>query len=563
MPSFRLCILSIAATLVLGGSAPLFGQDSSDAGSKSVSNAEVRLAEVVVDGETLFSVRGVTAHPAEVRASQIEERIRTLAANPKVNAESLRVEEHPGASWIMADGQRIMAVLDEDAAVEEIARGPLAELHRARIWQAIELYRSDRHPDYLLRQGLYATGMTAALLIAALLGRRIERRLRAAIERRYQARIEGLEDRSHHIVKVQQIWRALTGFLNLVWGVGLAVMVYAYLTHVLALFPWTRGFARSLFAIALDPLRTMGSGLVAMIPNLVFLAILIVVICYAMKVIRVIFDGLAAGTLVLKGFDPEWAWPTYRLVRILIILFAAVVAYPYIPGSESGAFKGISLFAGVLFSLGSSSLIGNMIAGYTMTYRRAFRLGDRVKIGEHVGDIERMRLLVTHLRTPKNEEVVVPNSTILSNEIVNYSSMAQERGLILHTTVGVGYETPWRQVEAMLLEAARRTAGLRPEPVPFVLKQALGDFCVTYEINGYCDKPRSMVLVYTELHGNILDVFNEYGVQIMTPAYEGDPEEPKVVPKERWYTAPASAPQKPSTTDDPAINGRSGPSLVA
>jgi small-conductance mechanosensitive channel len=198
---------------------------------------------------------------------------------------------------------------------------------------------------------------------------------------------------------------------------------------------------------------------------------------------------------------------------------------------------------GIIFSLGSSSLIGNFIAGYSMTYRRAFRVGDRVKIGDKIGDVERMRLLVTHLRTPKNEEVVVPNSTIITSEVVNYSSLARDRGLILHTTVGIGYETPWRQVEAMLLQAATRTAGLRPEPAPFVMQKELGDFCVTYEINVFCDTPQQMEARYTELHRNILDIFNEYGVQIMTPAYESDPEQPKLVPKEQWYAAPAHAPE--------------------
>ncbi len=301
--------------------------------------------------------------------------------------------------------------------------------------------------------------------------------------------------------------------------------------------------ARSLLAIAIDPLRTMALGLIGLVPNLVFLAILVLVTRYLLKLIRLFFEGVAGGTVTLKEFDPEWAWPTYRLVRLLVIAFAAVVAYPYIPGSGSEAFKGVSLFIGIIFSLGSSSLIGNLIAGYSMTYRRAFRLGDLVKIGEHVGDVERMRLLVTHLRTLKNEEVVVPNSTILGAEVVNYSSMARERGLILHTTVGIGYETPWRQVEAMLLEAAARTPGLRREPAPFVLQNTLGDFCVTYEINVYCDTPRDMPVLYSELHRNILDLFNEYGVQIMTPAYEGDPDQPKVVPKEQWYASPARPPE--------------------
>jgi small-conductance mechanosensitive channel len=534
----------VAVALVLGGSVPGFGQESGDAPAiGSDAGKEVRLAQVVIDGETLFSVRGVTAHPAERRARQIGDRIRALAANPNIQAKSLTLEDHPGATWILADGQRIMAVFDEDAAIEEMARGPLAGLYSARIGNAIEAYRRDRRPGLLWLCALYALGMTVVLFLTAKLGRRIVARLRAGFERRYGARIEGIEDRALHMVKVEQVWRALAGLLNLAWGLGIAVIVYVYLTHLLALFPWTRGFARSLFAIAIDPLRTMGSGLVGMIPNLVFLAILIVITRYALKMTRILFDGVANATVTLNGFDPEWAWPTYRLVRFLVIAFAVVVAYPEIPGSGSDAFKGVSLFVGIIFSLGSSSLIGNLIAGYSMTYRRAFRLGDRVKIGEQIGRVERMRLMVTHLRTVKNEEVVVPNSMILGTEVVNYSSMAREGGLILHTTVGVGYQAPWRQVEAMLLEAAARTSGLCREPAPFVLPKALGDFYVTYELNVFCDTPEAMEARYGELHRNILDLFNEHGVQIMTPAYEGDPDQPKIVPREHWYAAPARTPE--------------------
>ncbi|HEY1338199.1 MAG TPA: mechanosensitive ion channel family protein, partial [Bryobacteraceae bacterium] len=269
--------------------------------------------------------------------------------------------------------------------------------------------------------------------------------------------------------------------------------------------------------------------------------ILTVVTRYALRLIRVLFDGLSSGTLKLGEFDPEWAWPTYRLVRVLVMAFALVVAYPYIPGSNSGAFKGVSLFVGIVFSLGSSSIIGNFIAGYSMTYRRTFRIGDRVKIGEQTGEVERMRLMVTHLRTIKNEEVVVPNSVILGTQVVNYSSICRERGLILHTTVGIGYETPWRQVEAMLIEAAMRTEGLSHKAAPFVMLKELGDFCVTYEVNAFCDDPRAMERIYGALHRHILDVFNEYDVQIMTPAYESDPEKPKVVPRDQWYAAPARA----------------------
>jgi small-conductance mechanosensitive channel len=534
MPTALILVLALAVNSSLlaqgSGEAPELGQESAK-------------AAVVLDGETLFSVRGVTAYPAARRASEIAERIRTIAADPSITLKSFTVEERRGATVILANDRLVVTVLDEDAAIERISRSRLAELYSTRIWEAVQAYRHQRRPGILLLHALMALGATIALLAAVLVTRRLIGLAHRGFERRYKARMQGLEDRAHHIVRVEQFWRLLSGLLNLGWALAVAIMLYAYLQYVLSLFPWTKGIAWNLLTIAIDPLRTIAFGFVAMLPNLAFLAVLIMVVRYVLKILRILCDGLAGGTIKVEGFYPEWAWATYRLIRLLLIVFAVVVAYPYIPGSGSEAFKGVSLFMGIVFSLGSSSLIGNLIAGYTMTYRRAFRVGDRVKIGDQVGNVERMRVLVTHLRTIKNEEVIVPNSAILANEVINYSSMARDRGLILHTTVGIGYETPWRQVEAMLLEAAARTTGLRAEPAPFVLQSALGDFCVTYEVNAYCDKPDAIEALYTSLHRNILDVFNQYEVQIMTPAYERDPEQPKVVPKDRWYAAPAKSPE--------------------
>ncbi len=299
------------------------------------------------------------------------------------------------------------------------------------------------------------------------------------------------------------------------------------------------------------PLRFLMDGAISVVPKLVFLGVLVVATRYILKIVRLFFDAVASSTVTFRSFHPEWAAPTYRLARILVIAFAVVVAYPYVPGSHTEAFKGVTLFIGVIFSLGSSSLIGNLVAGYSMTYRRAFRPGDYVKIGQHVGTVESIRLLVTHVQTPKREEVVIPNSQILAADVVNYSTLARKGGLILHTTVGIGYETPWRQVEAMLLEAASRTSGVLKEPRPFALQTALGDFAVTYELNVYTDTPALMPQHYAALRRNILDVFNEYEVQIMTPAYEGDPAHPKVVPPSHWYDAPAIAPPAPP----PAASG--------
>ncbi len=516
-------------------------------------DSEVRLAPVIVDGEVLFTVRGVTAHPAERRAREIAGRIRDLAADPKFDLASLTIEDRGWTTWILGGGRRIMALLDEDAVIEETSRRPLAEMYRGRIGEVIVSYRHNRQPSVLWFRALLALGITLALLAGGYLGRLGIQRVRAIVEHYYRAHMERIQARAFQIVKADQIWRALKGLLDVVWVVGAVFGVYFYLNYVLSLFPWTRGLANSMYGAAIEPLRTVGAGIVGAIPNLIFLTILALATRYAVKLMRLFFAGVAGETVNLAGFDPDWAWPTFRLIRLLVILLVLVVAYPYIPGSGSDAFKGVSLFMGVIFSLGSSSLIGNFIAGYSLTYRRLFHVGDRVKIGVHVGIVERMRVLVTHLRTIKNEELVVPNSTILAAEVINYSSMPRGEGLILHTTVGIGYETPWRQVEAMLIEAAERTPGLLREPPPFVLQLALGDFCVTYEVNAFCGGPAALETLYTNLHRNILDVFNEYGVQIMTPAYEHDPDQPKVVPREHWHAPPAKAPH--SSHDSQPIAG--------
>jgi small-conductance mechanosensitive channel len=251
--------------------------------------------------------------------------------------------------------------------------------------------------------------------------------------------------------------------------------------------------------------------------------------------------AVAVGSVPLPGFDAEWAQPTYHIMRALIILLALVIAYPYLPGSGSAAFQGLSIFAGLMLSLGASSAMASVIAGYTVTYRRAFRVGDRVAIGDLVGEVMEVRLMVTHLRTPKNEEIVVPNSLVLASHVTNYTKLAGSHGLLLHTTVRIGYSTPWRQVEALLLQAAARTTGFASPRPAFVLEKSLDEFSVAYELNVCVDNTQNLLERYAALHRNILDEFNEYGVQIMVPAYEGDTELPKIVPKEHWFTPPASA----------------------
>ena len=395
---------------------------------------------------------------------------------------------------------------------------------------------------------LLRAAIWTGLLLALLFGINWSfRRIDTFLDKNVRERIEKLETRSSRVVQARQLWELMRSVVRGIRVLLILVLVYFFLNSVLTIFPWTRHIARSLLSFALNPLAEIAKSVLDYVPSLFFLAILIFLARYLLKMMRAFFRSIDRGRLKFENFDSDWAMPTYKIARLIVIIFTVVLAYPYIPGSDSEAFKGMSIFLGVLVSLGSTSAISNVIAGYTMTYRRAFREGDRVRIDDIIGDVTEMRLLVTHIRSLKNEEIVVPNSKILNSEVVNYSTLAQNEGLILHTIVGIGYEVPWRQVEAMLIMAAQRTSGVLTDPKPFVLQKALADYAVNYELNAYCKEEKKMGELYSELHRNIQDVFNEYGVQIMTPSYEADPPDAKVVAKENWYAAPADPEGKQNT----------------
>jgi small-conductance mechanosensitive channel len=515
----------------------------------------IATAAVEIDGAVLFRLRGVSSYPAEVRAQRVSDRIVAAAANPAVSIDSLRVIETEDAADIAVGDQPLVRIVDADAALEQLGRTELASAHMDRVRRAIIDYRAARSPEALRRAAIRTVSASVLLIVSIGLVLWIWRRLDALLKRRLEAHVRTVGIQSFEVMRADRIRAALRSGLVGIRTVILLAGTLVYIGSVLAAWPRTRGLSRDMFGFALAPLRVIGGGLVANIPSLVFLAVLFFVTRLLLRLARLFFEAVGRGRVKLASFDADWAVPTYKIVRVVIVAFGLIVAYPYIPGSKSEAFKGVSLFIGIVFSLGSSSAISNIIAGYMMTYRRAFKVGDRVKIGEAIGDVIEMRLQVTHLRSFKNEEIVIPNSQILAGDVVNYSSFAVAQGLILHTEVGIGYETPWRQVEAMLLTAAARCGLTSGEPPrAFVLLKRLGDFAVIYELNVNCTDIKSMLPLYTSMHRNILDVFNEYGVQIMTPAYEGDPAQPKVVPPKDWFMAPAAAP--PDTTMGPTTAER-------
>lgn len=301
--------------------------------------------------------------------------------------------------------------------------------------------------------------------------------------------------------------------------IALIILAYLYITFAFGLFEFTRTWAATLFSYITDPLWTALLAFVNYLPNLFYIAIISFITYNLLKLIRLIFTEVGKESISVPGFYSEWAEPTYKIVRFLVLAFAAIVIFPYLPGSDSPFFQGISVFLGILFSLGSSSAISNIVAGVVLTYMRPFKIGDRVKIADTMGDVVEKTLLVTRVRTVKNVDITIPNSMVLGSHIINYSSSSSDKGLILHTTVTIGYDVPWKQVHALLISAASATTHILNEPAPFVLQTSLDDFYVSYELNAYTNEPGKMSRIYSELHGHIQDKFNEAGVEILSPHY--------------------------------------------
>jgi len=297
------------------------------------------------------------------------------------------------------------------------------------------------------------------------------------------------------------------------------IILFLYLPLLFSYIPFTKGLVSEFYGYIANPVMFILNGLYNFLDNLFFIIVISLAARYIIRVLAYISKEIENEKLTFNGFHKEWAKPTANIFKIIIYAFALVFMFPYLPGSDSPAFQGVSIFLGVLFSLGSTSAIANIVAGIVITYMRPFTIGDRVKIGNTLGDVISKSLLVTRVRTLKNEDVTIPNATIINNHLWNYTSNAKEIGIILHTSVTIGYDVPWETVNKLLLEAAKNTENLTRDPKPFVLQKSLNDFYVEYELNVYTKQPSKMAMFYSELHRNILKSFNEGGVEILSPHY--------------------------------------------
>jgi small-conductance mechanosensitive channel len=490
---------------------------------------EIDVAPVTVDGVDLFMVIGVTADPAEERAAEIARRI-VEAAEKGRGTPNIRVQASEFGPAIFIDGLYITTVTQVDAEYESLDAPTLAKRIGERITDEILAYRERRSESGITESVIAAVSWTAVFLAFSVMLWFALRYLLRRADRRIVSWVQRVESRTGKIAKTDTIVSTTRVTL---WAVAFflfVIVLYYYLSQVLYSFPATRGFAAILLEYFTGPILSIALTIGSEIPDLLTLVVIFFIVRYLLKIVRLIFENIELGLIRIPGFEPAWIWPTHKMAKVAVIIFGVIIAYPYIPGSGTTAFQGITIFLGIILSFGSSSVVSNLLAGLFVIYRRSINLGDWIKVKDHVGSVESITVLETILRSMKNELISIPNSQLLGSELINYTRKGETDGVVIHTRVGIGYEEPQRKVEAMLLEAVGRTAGLKTDPSPFVLRSELADYAVVYEVNAFPASLDAVPRLKSDLHASILDVFNENQVQIMTPSYIADPEVPKIAP---------------------------------
>ena len=484
-------------------------------------DSQVQTSEypVSLDGKVLFTIKTARGpYSAQKRAADTSSDLLDAARNEHV-AGSIRLVPGENDTLLLAGRTFLMSVTDADARLEGRSRDLLAKDRARTLGSAMAAYQQGRAPLVIARRLAlaFACWVGLALLLAGL--RLVSRRVRIAIDRRYERFFASRQLGSFHRHFRSQLQGISNAFIRGMAILTAAVAVLMTLSYSLSLFPETAGISLEVFDQLGSAAGYVGRSFVAYLPHLAVVLFVIVITWVFIRILGAVSKAIESGAISVPGFETEWTAPTRRILAFVLVVVGLVVIFPYLPGGDSPAFRGISIFIGVLVSLGSSSAMGNLIAGVILTYMRPFRIGDRVRISETVGDVLERSFLVTRLRTIKNVEIIVPNAMVLGAHILNYSTNAKAEGLILCLQVTIGYETPWRTVHRLLIDAALVAPGILTDPWPFVLQKGLNDFHVTYELNAYTDEACRMEPILSELYQRIQDEFSRAGVEIMSPSY--------------------------------------------
>lgn len=487
-----------------------------------------RSAPVTIDGEIYFVVIGAQSFTAEERAADIQKQILEAATKHPDRSPVIRITERGDSVDIVADSIHITTVAPLDVEFEGIDLDNLTEFIASRIEEAITKHRQGRGDAAIEKGARFAALWTVCFVVLSLALWGMRRLSRYYIDARIRKWIQVAEETSGRIINGRAFFRVARHFVRGIFLLVFFILCYIYVYFVLSQFSPTQSIAFFLIEFVADPLVKLGVSAVQIIPDLIVLFVIYLMARFLMSVMRLFFENISNGVFVFEGFDKGWVWPTYRIARVALVFAAIIVAYPYIPGSGTEAFKGMTIFLGVLLTLSSGSVAGNLIAGLFVIYKRSVNIGDRIEVGGMIGDVESISFVDTQLRSLKNEMVSIPNTSLISDTVVNFTRTNGTDGLVVHITVGIGYDEAPEQIERLLIRAARNTEGLAHTPEPFVLTNTLGSHDVGYEINAILVPGNDLVATRSRLNGNILAEFNAAGVQIMTPFYVADPAEPKI-----------------------------------
>lgn len=475
---------------------------------------------LVVDGDTLFMLYakqgGLSAHD---RAETASEKILKIGKDLSLKVDSVHLFESDHFTDIMYGDKVVISLSDQDALWQNISREELAQTYRPIIEERIQNLKKEHSILQIAKRvALFILVLVIQYLLFKLTNY-LFRKLRRQIIWVKQNKLKSITVRDYEFLNTHRQGRILIFLNNILRYLVLLIQLMFSVPMLFAIFPQTENLAMRLFTYIIEPIKMVIKSVVEYIPNLFIIIVIYYCIKYIIKGIQYIANEIESEKLKITGFYPDWAQPTFNIIRFLLYAFMIAMIYPYLPGSDSGVFQGISVFVGLIISLGSSTVIGNIIAGFVITYMRPFKLGDRIKLNETTGNVIEKTPFVTRIRTPKNEVVTIPNSFIMSSHTVNFSASARQFGLIIHTTVTIGYDVPWRQVHQLLINAARSTPGVQSHPKPFVLETELQDYYPCYQINAYIKDADRLAQIYSDLHQNIQDVFNEAGIEIMSPHY--------------------------------------------
>ena len=475
---------------------------------------------VIAEGDTLFYLftkRG--GYAPQQRAQMTGAAIEEIGKRFNLRPDSVSIDHSDIVSDLMYGNKVLLSLTDQDALWEGVSRDSLAKERRQNVITKLHEMKAEHSVWRMAKRILYFLLVIVGQYLLFRLTNWLFRKLKVRILRLKDTKIKPVSIQGYELLDAQKQANLLVFLAGIGRYILMGIQLVITVPLIFIIFPQTEGLAYRLLGYIWNPIRNIFVDIIDYIPNLFTIVVIWYAVKYLVRMVLYLAREIEAGRLKFNGFYPDWAMPTFHIVRFLLYAFMIAMIYPYLPGSKSGVFQGISVFVGLIVSLGSSTVIGNIIAGLVITYMRPFKMGDRIKLNDTSGDIIEKTPLVTRIRTPKNEVVTVPNSFIMSSHTVNYSTSAREYGLIIHSEVSIGYDVPWRQVNQILIDAALNTPGVVDDPRPFVLETSLSDWYPVYQINAYIKEAHKMAQIYSDLHQTIQDKFNEAGIEIMSPHY--------------------------------------------